>query len=142
MHEWALAESVVASITTELKDRKGASLRAVNLLFGELQNIDRAIFEEALAEMLADVPHGEDSVHIRIDPARFTCNVCAHEWGLDEVGGLTEEQREAIHFLPEAAHAFLHCPSCNSSDCQVTQGRGIALTSIELIEPRDAEDER
>ncbi len=140
MHEWALAESVAATIRNEMAGHSGATLHAVNLVFGELQNIDRGIFEDGLATMLDDVPHDRDAVRIIVEPVRFRCNVCGHQWGFDQVDGLTDEHREAIHFLPEAAHAFVHCPSCSSADCQVTKGRGITLASIELNEPQPRQE--
>jgi hydrogenase nickel incorporation protein HypA/HybF len=135
MHEWALAESVVATIERELKKHKGATLHAVNLLFGELQNIDPEIFQTGMEEMLAEIPREGEVLHIDTERARFLCNACGAEWGLDETSTLPEEQREAIHFLPEAAHAFLSCPACRSRDYQITAGRGVRVASIELLEP-------
>lgn len=137
MHEWALAESVVASIRTEMQKHPDATLRTVNLLFGELQNIDREIFEMGMQTMLEEIPNEGEVLHVEIEPARFLCNICGASWGLEEANGLSEDQREAIHFLPEAAHAFLLCPECGGRDYQVTSGRGVALQSIELAEPDD-----
>lgn len=135
MHEWALAESVAATIDEELKQHKGSSLQAINLLFGELQNIDREIFQTGLATMLDSIPEVEKRLHIETEPARFRCGACGAEWGLADQSGLTEDQREAIHFLPEAVQAFMHCPECNGVDYRVVAGRGISLQSIELSEP-------
>ena len=47
---------------------------------------------------------------------------------------MTEETREAIHFLPEAAHAFVRCPSCGSPDFAVSKGRGVSIKSIDISE--------
>lgn len=138
MHEWALAESVVASIRKEMQRHEGASLHAVNLVFGELQNIDREIFQLGMEELLSEIEAGNEILHIETEPARFRCNACGAEWGLQASGELSEEQGEAIHFLPEAAHAFLRCPKCGSRDYQVIAGRGVELTSIELAEPDGA----
>jgi hydrogenase nickel incorporation protein HypA/HybF len=44
-------------------------------------------------------------------------------------------EREAVHFLPEAAHAYLRCPRCGSVDFDVAAGRGVSIVSIELEEP-------
>ena len=38
---------------------------------------------------------------------------------------------EAIHFIPELAHAFLECPSCQSPDFELLQGRGVSIGAIE-----------
>lgn len=145
MHEWALAESVSTSIQKELEKHEGARLQAVNLVFGELQNIDSEIFRTGLEAMLADLPEGseplavDEAIHIETEAALFRCNACGEEWGLGAHGDLTDDEREAIHFLPEAAHAFLHCPHCGSRDYQVMRGRGVTLASIELVEVEEPE---
>jgi hydrogenase nickel incorporation protein HypA/HybF len=43
---------------------------------------------------------------------------------------LDEEAREAIHFLPEAAHAYIRCPKCGSPDFEILSGRGVWLESV------------
>lgn len=145
MHEWALAESVSASIQKELDRHEGAQLQRINLVFGELQNVDSDIFRTGLEAMLEELPEAtrtlpiETIIHIETEAARFRCNPCGEEWGLDAHHGLTDDEREAIHFLPEAAHAFLECPHCGSRDYKVVQGRGVTLASIELVEPDQSE---
>ena len=84
--------------------------------------------------MLADYPFNEDVIHIESDPALFGCNFCKKEWALEEQEGLSEDQREAIHFLPEAAHVFIRCPGCGSPDFRVIKGRGVSIASIILEE--------
>ena len=138
MHEWALAEAVAESIKKEIAARPGSRLVAVNLRFGELQSIDREIFETGLDALLEEVPHEEGAVRVAVDGARFRCNACSTEWGFEDVPPLSDSEREAIHFLPESAHAYLHCPSCGGSDYQVAAGRGLSLESIELSEPEAA----
>jgi hydrogenase nickel incorporation protein HypA/HybF len=49
--------------------------------------------------------------------------------------GLDPDMRESIHFLPEAGHAFIRCPSCGSPDYAVTSGRGVYIESIGVEEP-------
>ena len=39
--------------------------------------------------------------------------------------------REAVHFVPELARAFMGCPGCGSADFDVTAGRGVSVASIE-----------
>ena len=43
-------------------------------------------------------------------------------------GGANE--REAIHFVPESAHAFLRCPACKSPDFEISKGRGVWVERI------------
>ncbi len=140
MHEWALAESVAATIEEELARHTGSTLRGVNLLFGELQNIDKEIFQTGLATLLESIPKVEERINIETEPARFRCGACGAEWDLASETGLSEDQREAVHFLPEAVQAFLHCPQCGGVDYKVTAGRGVTLKSIELDEPEGSGD--
>ena len=72
------------------------------------------------------------SFELRAADAVFSCRVCANEFGLEDgLGKLAHDEREAIHFLPELAHTFLSCPSCDSSDFSVTSGRGVWIERIE-----------
>lgn len=137
MHEWALAESVAVTVEEELALHRGAVVEAINLRFGELQNIDREIFETGLATLLESTPGLRERVRIEVEPARFRCGGCGAEWGLEEDSGLSEEQREAVHFLPEAVQAFMKCPVCGGVDYRLTAGRGVSIASIELSEPQD-----
>ncbi len=107
--------------------RRPGNARPVAVLVGELQAIDREIFEFALASLAAEAGLPADSFVVRAEPAQFRCRACGRRWGLGAESGLTDEQREAIHFLPESAHAFVRCPGCGSVDFEVERGRGVAI---------------
>jgi hydrogenase nickel incorporation protein HypA/HybF len=132
MHEWALADSVIEATAAVLAGKDPACLRSVKVLIGELQAIDREIFGFALATMLEERPFRSAVYEMETEPAAFLCTACGKEWSLDETGGLTDESREAIHFLPEAAHAFVRCPRCGSPDYRLLRGRGVSISSITL----------
>lgn len=137
MHEWALAEAVLESVNNHLNEQeegKRFQVQSVNILFGELQEIDEEIFRSGLNTRLADYPFNEDVIHIKSDPALFSCNFCRKEWALQDQENLSEDEREAIHFLPEAAHVFIRCPGCGSPDFRVIKGRGVSIASIILEE--------
>jgi hydrogenase nickel incorporation protein HypA/HybF len=124
MHEWALADAVVAAA---VRRPAGGDSRPVTVLVGELQAIDREIFEFALASLAAEAGLAPGSFVLRTQPAEFRCRACGRRWGLGAESGLTDEQREAIHFLPESAHAFVRCPGCGGVDFGVEQGRGVTI---------------
>jgi hydrogenase nickel incorporation protein HypA/HybF len=132
MHEWALADSVIEATAAVLAGKDPSCLRSVTVLIGELQAIDRGIFEFALATMLEERPFRTAVYTLETEPATFLCASCGKEWGLAETVGLTDETREAIHFLPEAAHAFVRCPQCQSPDYRVQRGRGVSIRSITI----------
>jgi hydrogenase nickel incorporation protein HypA/HybF len=127
MHEWALADAVVAAAAKAAEGKAGARLPPVTVLIGELQAINREIFAFALRTLSGESSQPPRDFLLETEPAAFRCRACATAWGLGGDAGLTEEEREAIHFLPESAHAFLRCPSCGSVDFAVESGRGVRL---------------
>ncbi len=140
MHEWALAESVIETVRQEVSNRSAVSVDKVTVLFGELQNIDRELFLEGLGQFLTpDLPVGKEAFVVETEGASFVCNKCGHEWDLQEIESLTEDELEAIHFLPESAHVYISCPSCGSSDFGITRGRGVSIKEIEMTEEKQAE---
>ena len=121
-----MASTVLGFLFRELGCRK---LEHVVIALGELQNVDRDVFRFAL-ENIAKI-EGFEIKHIELveKKAKFRCNRCGHEWRLDELN-LSEEEREAIHFVPEAVHAHVKCPKCGSRDFTVIEGRGVELISF------------
>jgi hydrogenase nickel incorporation protein HypA/HybF len=132
MHEWALADAVIEATSSALAGRNPSCLKGVTVSLGELQAIDHEVFTFALRTLLEDRPFRSAAYHVQTEPARFLCSACEREWSLAETPDLDDQNREAIHFLPEAAHAFVRCPSCGSPDYRVKAGRGVSIASITL----------
>lgn len=132
MHEWALAEAVIEATSGALAGRDPSCLRGVTVSVGELQAIDHEVFSFALSTLCEERPFRGVAYHLETEPARFRCGRCAGEWALSETQNLDGDTREAIHFLPEAAHAFIRCPRCGSPDYQVQSGRGVRIVSLTL----------
>jgi hydrogenase nickel incorporation protein HypA/HybF len=130
MHEFALAEAVVAT-ALEAADHRGiATIRRLEVHVGELQRIRKETFEFALREVLPSNEPRLAGAHIDlvIDPARFRCRACDRGFGLNETEPPgSEDEAEAIHFVPELAHSFLRCPGCRSPDFEVLEGRGVTI---------------
>ncbi len=133
MHEWALAEAVAETLRKEIQKRPGSKLASVSLLLGELQSMDVTVFRAGLSEFLEDLPISEDKVRITYEKASFFCNSCDARWELESSPLVHEEEKEAIHFLPEAAHAFVKCPCCGSCDFRIERGRGVVIQAIEFL---------
>lgn len=130
MHEWALAESVVETVRREAGGRR---VLRVRLSFGELQAVDRDIFAAALADLAPPAGMDPAAFAVEDEPARFACRACGRTWALADEPRLSAEEREAVHLLPEAAHAYLACPGCGSSaDFDVIAGRGVSIAAMEL----------
>ncbi|MFP4562462.1 MAG: hydrogenase nickel incorporation protein HypA [Spirochaetia bacterium] len=135
MHEWALAEAVVETILKEIEGRKVRSVDSVALSLGTLQNVDKTVFREGLRNFLpSDIPLTKERFIFTEEAAEFLCRRCGAKWAYSREDALDEDDRESIHFLPEAAHSYLSCPSCGSPDFEITKGRGVSISSIEITE--------
>jgi len=130
MHEWSLAYAVVsASIEHCVKQGKKQATAIIEL--GELQQIDKEIFEDALKEISSGQTECVLSFKIEIKPAEFNCRKCGKKWTFDEEQKkLNEDNQECIHFIPEVVHSFTRCPNCKSSDFEVIEGRGVSIKGI------------
>jgi len=134
MHEWALAEAVIFSVLKAAREGEIKEITGIRVKVGELQQMDVEVFEFALREV--SQPQRpllkEAEIEIEMEEAVLRCNVCGHEWLFgDAVKGLSEEQSESIHFIPEVAHVYLRCPECDSPDFEFMKGRGVWIESIE-----------
>jgi len=132
MHEWALAEAVVAKTVEVARERGIAAVREVVVALGELQDVDRSAFEFGLTANRGDAPELADARFVfQVDPARCACRPCGHEWALQEsLAGLPEDDRESIHLLPEVVHLYVTCPACSSPDFAIVGGRGVSLIAV------------
>jgi hydrogenase nickel incorporation protein HypA/HybF len=129
MHEWALAEAVLDSISEHAGE---GIVTRVRVRFGELQRVDPEIFRTGLDALSSRYPFDPGVVEVEVERAGFRCVGCGNEWTLDDVSGLDDVKEEAIHFLPEAAHVYLRCPECGSADFEIVAGRGVSIAEIEL----------
>jgi hydrogenase nickel incorporation protein HypA/HybF len=134
MHEWALAEAVIESVKKELKEHPGAKIESLLLAFGELQAVDEEVFRQGFADFTAGTELEGVTLFIEIETAAFRCTACETEWLLSEVEGLDEDERESIHFIPEASHVYISCPSCGSKDFSLESGRGVTIKEIQLFD--------
>jgi hydrogenase nickel incorporation protein HypA/HybF len=131
MHEWALAEAVIATAVEESQKEGMTEITEITVLIGELQQIEFEPFTFALDEITQR--HGKllqnAQVKLEDEPAIFKCRVCGTEWNYQRAG-LDEAEGEAVHFAPEVVHAYMRCPKCKSPDFKVVQGRGVTIQRI------------
>jgi hydrogenase nickel incorporation protein HypA/HybF len=128
MHEWALAEAVV-SAASNMAEREGLkTVTSVSIKLGELQQVDVEIFRFAISQLLSGKLK-DARVSIRKTHARLRCRACGHKWSFSKIR-LDDSAKEAIHFVPEIAHAYVRCPVCRSQDFEIEEGRGVWIESI------------
>jgi hydrogenase nickel incorporation protein HypA/HybF len=128
MHEWALAEAVISTVS-QIAEKEGLKeIAEVEIKVGELQQIELDILEFALSQLKTSKLKNV-KFHIRTVKAELKCRVCGHKWTFGKEK-MNEEIAEAIHFVPEIAHTYVKCPKCGSPDFEILQGRGIWLESV------------
>jgi hydrogenase nickel incorporation protein HypA/HybF len=132
MHEWALAEAVISTVQRLYEENGRREVLSVRVLIGELQHIEMDVFTMGLENLLSDRPFGADVFHFETEKASFRCRACEGEWLLEQHPDLGDDEIEAIHFLPEAAHVYMRCPSCGSPDFTMERGRGVTIHSVDL----------
>ena len=131
MHEWALAEAILASAKQVAEQEKLKEVTEVTIKVGELQQIEPPILRFALTQMKTDI-FKNVKFHILRAKSTLKCRVCAATWQF-ELKKLDKATVEAIHFVPEAAHSFVKCPKCGSPDFEIVSGRGVWLADIKGV---------
>jgi len=135
MHEWALAEAVIAA-ASQIAEKEGLSeVTEVKIKVGELQQIELDILEFALSQVKPyEFKHTKFSIELA--KAELKCRVCGYKWFFKKEK-LDEIAAEAIHFVPEIAHTYIKCPKCGSPDFEILEGRGVWLESIKGVKQED-----
>lgn len=135
MHEWALAEAVIAA-ASQIAEKEGLrEVKEVKIRVGELQQIELDILEFALSQ-LKPAKFKDAKFSIEVAKAELKCRVCGHKWFFGKEK-LDESTAEAIHFVPEVAHTYIKCPKCGSPDFEILAGRGVWLESIKGVKNGD-----
>jgi hydrogenase nickel incorporation protein HypA/HybF len=132
MHEWALAESILTAAVEAAEKEKLKKITEIKIAIGELQQIEQDIFQFALDEIIK-TQEKLKNVKIKIETEQSTlkCKNCEHNWKFSDMKKkLSEDESEAIHFIPEVAFVHTRCPKCGSPDFEITTGRGVSITKI------------
>jgi hydrogenase nickel incorporation protein HypA/HybF len=128
MHEWALAEAILASAKQVAEQEKLKEVTEVTIKVGELQQIELPILRFALTQLKPEL-FKNAKFHILKAKSTLKCRVCATTWQFN-LKKLDKATAEAIHFVPEASHSFIKCPKCGSPDFEIVTGRGVWLEDI------------
>ncbi len=128
MHEWALAEAILASAKEIAEKEKLKEITEVTIKVGELQQVEPDILRFALSQMKTEI---FKNAKFRILKAKSTlkCRVCGTTWQFN-IKKVDKNTAEAIHFVPEVAHTYIKCPKCGSPDFEIASGRGVWLENI------------
>ncbi|MGB9714069.1 MAG: hydrogenase nickel incorporation protein HypA [Candidatus Bathyarchaeales archaeon] len=128
MHEWALAEAVIAAASQIAEEEGLREVTEVKLKVGELQNLELDLLDFAFSQLKPE-KFKNAKLSVEMEKAEFKCRVCGNTWFFKR-NELDSSTSEAIHFLPETAHTYIKCPKCGSPDFEILHGRGVLLESI------------
>jgi hydrogenase nickel incorporation protein HypA/HybF len=131
MHEWALAEAVIAAASQIAEEEGLREVTEVKLKVGELQNLELDLLDFAFSQ-LKPAKFRNAKLSVEMERAEFKCRICGNTW-LFKRNELDSSTSEAIHFLPETAHIYIKCPKCGSPDFEILHGRGVLLESIKGV---------
>jgi hydrogenase nickel incorporation protein HypA/HybF len=131
MHEWALAEAVITAAQQIAEKEYLKEIQEITIKVGELQQVERDIFRFALSQ-LKPKSFKNTAFHITKAKTTLQCHVCGNKW-LFRKSKLNEDTAEAIHFVPEVAHAYIKCPKCDSPDFEISEGRGVWIENIKGV---------
>ena len=128
MHEWALAEAILASANEIAAKENLKEVTEITIRLGELQQVEPSILRFALSQMKTPL---FKSAKFRILKAKTSlkCRVCGTTWQFNSKK-MDKETAEAIHFVPEVAHTYIKCSRCGSPDFEIVSGRGVWLENI------------
>jgi len=131
MHEWALAEAILASAKQIAEQEKLKQVTEVTIRISELQQVEPPILRFALTQMKTQTFR---NTKFRILKAKSTlkCRVCGTSWQFN-IKKLDKTTSEAIHFVPEVAHTYIKCPNCGSPDFEIASGRGVWLENVKGV---------
>jgi len=133
MHEWALAESLLVAAVEAADKEKIKKITEIKIAIGELQQIELDVFEFAIKEILKtqDEILKKAKISIITIDSKLKCRNCEHTWKFSDMKKkISEDEGEAIHFIPEVTFVHTRCPKCSSPDFEITTGRGVSITSI------------
>jgi hydrogenase nickel incorporation protein HypA/HybF len=131
MHEWALAESIIATAEKVAQEENLAQVTEVVIRVGELQAVEVPILRFALSQLKPESLK-KTKFHILKAKTTLKCRVCANTWLFSQTK-LDKATAEAIHFVPEVAHTFIKCPKCGSPDFEIPKGRGVWIENVEGV---------
>lgn len=110
MHELDLAYSVVSSIDSEIKSRKGASLKEFELEIGEFSGVDPDALRFSLNAILRSSPYARAEAKISLIEASYRCRGCNNV------------------FRP--SERCSKCTSCGSYRVEILQGEELKIKSL------------
>lgn len=133
MHEWSVAESILYTVLEYSRSRGLNRIDRVDIIIGELSQIDLNILRFALKELSRNLGLKENIFNYTVEKTSFRCNICGYEWSFNEfkdelISKFGEDN--PVHFIPDLVYSFTSCPRCGSKDFKIISGKGVRISRI------------
>jgi len=141
VHEYSIAEGVVLSVKSLMREEGLSEVSEVTLSVGDLAQIDKEVLLELLKILSSEYGLGNVKYVIVSEETTFKCNYCGFSWGwssvkdsiLKDLCGDFIECDNPVHFIPDLINVFMKCPKCGSQDYNILTGYDVRLVSIKGV---------
>ena len=133
MHEWSIASNILYTVLEYSRKRGLSRVDRVDVIVGELSQIDLNILKFALRELSKNHSLDENVFNFIIEKTLLKCSVCRYKWSFNDFKEkLIREFGEdnPIHFIPDLVYSFTSCPKCGSKDFNIISGKGVKIAKI------------
>ncbi len=117
MHERSLAQALLTQITQVAAEYPGLVPRAATVDVGPLAGVEPLLLEFAFTEVATERGLPELELVLRQVPLGMHCDSCQQDSELDSLS--------------------FQCPQCDSHQIHITQGDGVILVHVDLVQPGD-----
>ncbi|MEM0444536.1 MAG: hydrogenase/urease maturation nickel metallochaperone HypA [Nitrososphaerota archaeon] len=134
MHEYVIARGVIDSLLKAVSG-SGRRIRDFRVVVGELSMLNMELLNEALTRLLEASELRGAGFRMEVEPASVGCGSCGFSMSFREaVSGLSEEEKEMIHFIPDLLASYTSCKRCGSLDLRIVSGRGVSVRDVSILE--------
>jgi len=141
MHEYSIAEGIILTIKSIMKEERLDEVSEVIISVGDLAQIDREVLLDLLKILSSEYGLGDVKYVINSEETTFKCNYCGYSWSwsstrdviLKDLCGDVIECDNPIHFIPDLINVFMKCPRCGSQDYSILTGYDVRLVGIKGV---------
>lgn len=112
MHELAMAQEIVSTVTEILKQHPCKVVRKVHIKVGELAAVVPDSLKFSYETIIPDTPLQSSTLELEIVPISAVCNKCEKTFSIDELD--------------------FACPNCGSQDINMQTGNELYITNLEV----------
>ena len=108
-------------------------MKSVRVGVGELASFDIRLVRQLVDDVKKGTPLEGAKVTVEPEESRVKCLSCGSVWSFRDLsGGLSQDEREMMHFLPELLNSCSKCPSCSQSYFEIEEGRSVRIIEVVL----------